>query len=63
MLLVSKVKENINSLETETGEIEVEELIERILILDKLERSNQQSLNGEVISHSEFKKEILEWFK
>jgi hypothetical protein len=38
MLLVSKVKENINSLETESGEIELEDLIERILILDKLER-------------------------
>jgi hypothetical protein len=63
MLLVSKVKENMNSLETDTGEIEVEDLIERIIILDKLERSNKQSLNGEVTSHEEFKKEVLEWFK
>jgi hypothetical protein len=63
MLLISKVKENINSLETETGEIEIEDLIERLLILDKLERSNQQSLKGEVVGHSEFKKEVLEWFK
>ena len=63
MILVSKVKENINSLETDSGEIEIDDVIERLLILDKLERSNKQSIDGEVTSHDEFKKEVLEWFK
>lgn len=63
MIEIRKVKENLDLLEAETKEIEVEDLIERILILDKLERSNAQSENRQVTTHQDFKKELVEWFK
>ncbi len=63
MIEISKVKENLEILEIECKEIEVEDLIERILILDKLDRSNKQSEARQVTSHETLKKEVIEWFK
>lgn len=63
MIEISKVKKNLEILELERKEIEVEDLIERILILDKLDRSNKQSEFGGITSHEILKKEVVEWFK
>ena len=63
MIEIRKVKENLEILELERKEIEVEDLIERILILDKLDRSNKQSEARQVTSHETLKKEVIEWFK
>jgi hypothetical protein len=63
MLLISKVKENLDILELESKEVEIEDLIERFIILDKLDRSNKQSEARQVISHETLKKEVIEWFK
>lgn len=63
MIEISKLKENLEILEIECKEIEVEDLIERILILDKLDRSNKQSEARQVTSHETLKKEVIEWFK
>ena len=63
MLLISKVKENLDLLELESKEVEIEDLIERFIILDKLDRSNKQSEARQVTSHETLKKEVIEWFK
>lgn len=63
MLKISKIRENLDVLELETEEVEIEDYFERILILDKLEKSNKQSELGQVLSHEDLKKEVLEWFK
>ncbi len=41
----------------------VEELIERLLVLEKIEKANEQSLNGKVISEKELEKKMTEWFE
>lgn len=63
MLLISKVKENLDLLELESKEVEIEDLIERFIILDKLDRSNKQSEARQVTSQEALKKEVVEWFK
>ncbi len=40
-----------------------DELIEKILFLDKLDRSNLQSENGEVISEIDLNTEVEGWFE
>ncbi len=41
----------------------IEELIERLIIIDKIERGNEQSEKGEVLSESELNNEIGKWFE
>lgn len=41
----------------------IDELIEKLLILERVEKGNQQSLVNNVISEIELEKEIAEWFK
>lgn len=60
MLLKSKVQETIDLL---GEEVEIDDFIERLLIVEKIEQANNQSLNGDVISHEELKKEVLTWFE
>lgn len=41
----------------------VDELIERIILMDKIERGNQQSEQGKTVSEGELDKEMQKWFK
>lgn len=41
----------------------IDELIEKLILIDKIERANGQSENGEVLSESELNTEIDKWFK
>jgi hypothetical protein len=41
----------------------IDELIEKLLILERVEKGNQQSLEDKTISETELEKEIAEWFK
>jgi hypothetical protein len=41
----------------------LEELIEKVILLDKIERGNQQSVNGETFNEVELETEMLKWFK
>ena len=41
----------------------VDELIDKIILIDKIERGNQQSEQGETISEEELDKEMQKWFK
>ncbi len=41
----------------------IEELIERLIVIDKIERGKEQSENGEVVSESEINTQIEKWFE
>ena len=60
MLLKSRVLETV---ETFDNEVNIDELMERLIIIEKIEKANMQSLNGEVVSHQELKTEVKTWFE
>ncbi len=41
----------------------LEEFMDKVMLLDKIEHANKQSLNKELISESDLEKEIEKWFK
>jgi hypothetical protein len=41
----------------------LEELIDKAILLDKIERGNQQSDKNEVLDEKELENEMLKWFK
>lgn len=41
----------------------IDELVEKLLILERVEKGDKQSLENKVISETELEKEINEWFK
>ena len=41
----------------------IDELVEKLLILERVETGDKQSLENKVISETELEKEINEWFK
>lgn len=41
----------------------IEELIERLIVIKKIERGNEQSEKGEVVSEAELNTEMEKWFK
>jgi hypothetical protein len=60
MLTKTIVKEQIEKF---PEEFSIDELMERLILLEKIERGNQQSKNGEVISDEEMDTEIRKWFE
>ena len=44
-------------------EFSVDELVENLILIEKIENGNNQSENGEVISESEMENEIEKWFE
>jgi hypothetical protein len=60
MILKSKIIETIDTL---GDEVEIDYFMEKLLIIEKIERANKESLNGEVTNHEDFKKEVQTWFK
>ena len=44
-------------------EFTIDELIERLILIQKIEVGRQQSRDGEVISNEDLKKEIESWFE
>ena len=44
-------------------EFTIDELVERLIFMDKIEKSEKQSLNNETIPHEDVDAEILKWFK
>lgn len=60
MLTKAKVKEQI---ERFPEEFSIDELVERLILLDKIERGEKQSKMGEVISDADMEKDIKKWFK
>ena len=41
----------------------IDELIEKAILIDKIERGDEQSKNGNTISEEELEKEMQKWFK
>jgi hypothetical protein len=59
MLLKSLIQETVDTLD---NEVEVENLIERLIILDKIDKAEKQYDNDEVHSQDEVEKEVSKWF-
>jgi hypothetical protein len=60
MLTKSKLREQIESF---PEEFSIDELVERLILAEKIDRGNKQSEKREVISESELDNEIEKWFK
>jgi len=41
----------------------IDELIEKAMLIDKIERGDEQSKKGNTISEEELEKEMQKWFK
>ncbi len=59
MLTKTIVKEQIEKF---PEEFSIDELIENLILLEKIDNGNKQSENGEVISEEELENEIKKWF-
>lgn len=60
MLTKQRLKEQIENF---PNEFSLEELIERLILVEKIETGDTQSKNEETISEDELEKEIEKWFK
>lgn len=60
MISKSKLKEQIEQL---PDHFSIDELIDRLLFIEKIEKGKKQSENGEVISEEELDKDIKKWFE
>jgi hypothetical protein len=60
MITKEKLKKSISDF---PEEFSIEDLIERLILIEKIELGNKQSLNGEVISEDELEEEMTKRFK
>ncbi len=60
MLTKSKLKEEIEKL---PDTFSIDELVERLIFIEKIESGVSQSQKGKVVSESELDNEIEKWFK
>ena len=60
MLTKTKLKEQIEKF---PEEFSIDELIDRLILIEKIEEGIRQSENGEVISEAELDNEIKKWFE
>lgn len=60
MLTKQRLKEQIEQF---PDEFSVDELVERLIFIDKVDKAEKQSLNNDVIPHENIDSEIQEWFK
>ncbi|MFN2260774.1 MAG: hypothetical protein ABR595_01745 [Psychroflexus sp.] len=60
MITKTKLKEQIDSF---PEQFSIDDLIERLILVEKIENGKIQSENGEILSESEFDKEIDKWFE
>jgi predicted transcriptional regulator len=60
MLTKEKVKAQIEKL---PNEFSIDDLVERLIFMEKVEKGILQSERGEVIPDAELEKEIEKWFK
>jgi hypothetical protein len=44
-------------------EFSIDELIERLILIEKIEKGKNQSINRETISESELDEELKKWFE
>ena len=60
MLTKESLKKQIDKL---PEQFSIDELIENLILIEKIEAGNKQSENGEVIPESEIENQIEKWFK
>ncbi len=60
MISKTKLKETIDKF---PESFTIDELVEKLILIDRIDRANQQSEKGETISEEELDKEIEKWFK
>ncbi|MBZ9787863.1 hypothetical protein LB456_10390 [Psychroflexus sp. CAK57W] len=60
MITKTKLKEQIDSF---PEQFSIDELVERLILVEKIEKAKNQSENDEILSESEFDKEIHTWFE
>ena len=60
--MISKEK-LLKSLESMPEQINVDELLDRVLFIQKIEEGLLQSEQGQVTSHESLKNEMAQWFK
>ena len=53
----------LNTIQRFPDNFSIDELVEKLLILERVEKGDKQSLKNKVISETELEKEINEWFK
>jgi len=56
-------KQLVLTLEQFPDKFTLEELIDKVILLDKIERGNQQSEKNEVLNEAELENEMQKWFK
>jgi len=60
MITKEKLKEHIESF---PDKFSIDELIERLIFIEKIERGENQSINNDVINNQQLDNEIEKWFK
>ncbi len=60
MLTKVKLKKQIDKF---PEEFSIDELIEKLILIEKIESGEKQSENGELVSESELENEIEKWFE
>ena len=60
MLTKTKIREQLEKL---PENFSTDDLIDRLILIEKIERGNNQSKNNEVISEDSLDKEIEKWFE
>jgi hypothetical protein len=60
MLTKTKLKDQIEKF---PEEFSIDELIDKLILIEKIEQGNRQSEKGEVISETDLDKEIIKWFE
>ena len=60
MITKTKLKEQIDNF---PDQFSIDEWIERLILVEKIENGKTQSENDEILSESEFDKEINKWFE
>lgn len=59
MITKTILKEQLENL---PNEFSIDELVERLILIEKIERGNKQSELGETITEEDLDKEIEKWF-
>ncbi len=60
MITKKKLKEQIEQL---PDEFSIDDLVERLILIEKIEKGNHQSETGETISESDLDNQIEKWFE
>ena len=60
ILTKQRLKEQIDQF---PDEFSIDELVERLILIDKVDSAEKQSINNDVIPHSKVDSEIEKWFK